>query len=108
MPKFRVKGFGLGLEHGYFLFNGEEMGIGAVIPLDVCMDTPVVGCEDLLDNEGISVRAPLNVSKEPGREGVRNMVSRIDAGGSVKVLDEDASLGPPVVPMMRPWSMYLT
>ena len=78
MPKFHVEGFGLGLEHGYLLFNGEEVSVSTVIPLDVCMDSPVISSEDLSDDEGVGVGASLNVSEEPGRKGVRNMVG-IDA-----------------------------
>ena len=74
MPKFRTEGFGLVLEHGYLLFNGEDVSVSTVIPLDVCMDSPVVSSEDLSDDEGVGVRASLNLSEEPGRKGVRNMV----------------------------------
>ena len=54
-PKFCVKGFGLGLEHGYLLFNGEEMGVSTVIPLDICMNSPVVCSENFFDDERVGI-----------------------------------------------------
>ena len=88
-PKFCAEGFGLGLKHGYLLFDGEEeVGIGAVIPLNVCVDTPIVGSEDLLNDEGVGVGTSLNVSEEPGRKGVRDVVG-VDVWTGVEILNED-------------------
>ena len=93
-PKFRAEGFGLGLEHGYFLFNGEEVGVGAVIPLDVGVDSSVIGSKNLSDDKRIGVRMSLDISEEPGGKGVGDLVS-IDVGGSIQVLDEDGIIGTP-------------
>lgn len=51
------------------------MSIGTVVPLHVCVDTPVIGSESFLNDKRIGVGVPWDVMEEPSWEGVRNMVS---------------------------------
>ena len=92
-PKLHTEGFRLGLEHGYLLFNREEMGVGTIVPLDVRVNTPVVGSEDLLNDKGVSVEMPLDMGEEPGWERVGDVVG-VNARGSIEVLDKDGIVGP--------------
>ena len=58
------------------------MRVAAVISLDIGMDPPVFGLLEFFDNEGVGVRIGLNVTKEPGRERLGDVVV-VDARGGV-------------------------
>ena len=70
------------MESGDLLFDGTEVGVAAIVSLDIGMNSPVLGLLELLDNEGIGVGVGLNVIKEPGRERFGDMVV-VDARGGV-------------------------
>ena len=64
------------------------MGVATVVPLNVSMDSPVFGIQDLFDDKGIGVGVGLDVTKEPSGKGFGDVIA-IDARGSVQILDED-------------------
>ena len=70
------------MESGDLLFDGAEVGVAAIISLDVSMDPPVFTLLELFDNERVGVRVSLDVGKEPGGEGFGNVVI-VDARGGV-------------------------
>ena len=72
----------MGLEGSNLLFDRVEMRVATVIPLDVGVDAPVFCVQNLFDDEGISVGVGLDVMKEPGRKGFRDVIA-VDAGGGV-------------------------
>ena len=72
----------MSLEGGDFFFDGAEMRVAAVIPLDVSVDSPVLTLLEFFDNEGIGIGVGLDVSEEPGREGFGDMII-VDARGGI-------------------------
>ena len=54
-PKFGTEGLQLGLESGDLLFDGEEMSISTVVPLHICVNSPVISEEGLLNDKGVRV-----------------------------------------------------
>jgi hypothetical protein len=82
----------LGLEGSDLLFDGAEMGVAAVIPLDVGVNSPVFGLDELLDKKRVGVGVSLDVTKEPGGKGLGDVVV-VDARGGVEILNEDGVVG---------------
>ena len=76
------------MESGNLFFDGTEVRVAAVIPLDIGMDSPVFGLLEFFDNEGVGVGIGLDVTKEPGGERLRDVVV-VDARGGIQILDED-------------------
>ena len=72
----------MSLEGGDLLFDGAEMGVAAIIALDVRVDSPVFGLLEFFNNEGVGVGVGLDMGKEPGGEGFRDMVV-INTGGGI-------------------------
>ena len=71
-----------------------EVGVTAVVSLDVGVDSPVLRLLELSNDEGVGVRISLDVVKEPGWKGFRDMVV-VDTGGCIEVLNEDGIIGSP-------------
>ena len=68
------------------------MGVAAVIPLDVSMDSPILALLELSNDERVGVGIGLDMSEEPGRKGFGDVVI-VDTGGGVQVLDEYGVVG---------------
>ena len=72
----------MSLESGDLLFDGAEVRVAAVIPLDISVDSPVFCIQNFFDDEGVSVRVSLDVMEEPSGKGFGDVIA-IDAGGGV-------------------------
>ena len=70
------------MESGDLLFDGAEVRVAAVIPLDVGMNSPVLTLLELFDNERVGVGVSLDVGEEPSGKGFGDVVI-VDARGGV-------------------------
>ena len=70
------------MESGDLFFDGTEVGVAAIISLDVRMDSPVLALLELSNNERVCVGVGLDVSEEPGRKGFGDVIV-VDTGGGV-------------------------
>ena len=68
------------------------MRVTAVVSLDIGVDSPVLCRLDLSDDKGVGVGVSLDVTKEPGWKGFRDVVA-VDTRGRVEILNEDGVFG---------------
>jgi hypothetical protein len=88
MSELRAKGILLHIEGVNLPLDALDEGVSVVVSLEVSMESPILQSERLFDHQGVGVRVGLDLSDEPGRHGVRD-VMRVDARDGVEVLDED-------------------
>jgi hypothetical protein len=82
----------LGLKSGDLFLDGAEMGVAAVVSLDVGMDSPILALLKLFNDEGVCIGVGLDMGKEPSREGFGDVIA-VNAGGGVQILDEYGVIG---------------
>jgi hypothetical protein len=87
-PELHVQGVLLCIEGVNLSLDALDEGISVVVALEVSVESPIFQPERFLDHQGIGVGVGLNLSKEPGWHGVRDVMG-VDAGDGVEVLDEN-------------------
>ena len=72
----------MGLEGGNLLFDGAEVRVAAVIPLDVGMNSPVFGLLEFFNDKGVGIGVGLDMTEEPGWQRLWDVVV-VDTRGGV-------------------------